>query len=123
MKHVAGDMFENIPRAETLILKSVLHKWDDEDCYKILKNCYEALPGEGLLIVVDIIFSVGDNADDKQKGKAEEDVLMMVMLPGGKERTLAEFEALAKDAGFDSIKLVCSIGNYSIMEFYEVKSN
>lgn len=73
--------------------------------------------------MVDIIFSVGDKADDKQKGKAEEDVLMMVMLPGGKERTLTEFEALAKDAGFDSIKLVCSIGNYSVMEFYKVKSN
>ncbi|KAL5699149.1 hypothetical protein ACHQM5_030090 [Ranunculus cassubicifolius] len=115
VKQVAGEMFVSVPKADTVFMKSVLPNWDDEDCVKALKNSYEALPEKGMAIVVEIVYS------DGQEGMAEEDVLMMVMLSGGKERTLAEFEDLAKRAGFCSVKLVCSIGNYSVMEFYKVE--
>ncbi|KAF2303276.1 hypothetical protein GH714_016247 [Hevea brasiliensis] len=35
LKFVAGDMFQSIPSAEAVLIKSVLHNWSDEDCIKI----------------------------------------------------------------------------------------
>ncbi|KAJ1703329.1 hypothetical protein LUZ63_003108 [Rhynchospora breviuscula] len=39
---VAGDMFEKIPPADAIFLKSVLHDWNKEDCVRILKRCKPA---------------------------------------------------------------------------------
>jgi caffeic acid 3-O-methyltransferase len=35
------------------LLQYILHDWDDENCVKILKNCYKALPADGKVITVD----------------------------------------------------------------------
>ncbi|KAA3462336.1 caffeic acid 3-O-methyltransferase-like [Gossypium australe] len=39
IEHVAGDMFENVPRGDAIFLKLVLHDWSDEKCLRLLKNC------------------------------------------------------------------------------------
>jgi len=31
----------------------VLHDWSDEWCLKVLKNCYDAIPSDGKVIVVE----------------------------------------------------------------------
>lgn len=46
------------------------------------------------------------------------DVDMMAQYPGGKERTKKEFEALAHEAGFSNVDLVCCVYNFWVMEFY-----
>ncbi|KAF3772631.1 Tricetin 3-4-5-O-trimethyltransferase, partial [Nymphaea thermarum] len=52
---IAGDMFESIPQADVILLKEVLHHWDDEKCVKILKRCRESIPKPGgKVIIVDI---------------------------------------------------------------------
>ncbi|KAK9936820.1 hypothetical protein M0R45_013643 [Rubus argutus] len=33
VKHVSGDMFESIPNTQSILLKEVLHNWDDEHCF------------------------------------------------------------------------------------------
>lgn len=33
----------------------MLHDWNDEDCLKLLKICYKALPDLGMVIVVEYI--------------------------------------------------------------------
>ncbi|KAK3184196.1 hypothetical protein Dsin_031482 [Dipteronia sinensis] len=38
VSHIAGDMFHQIPNVDAVLLKWVLHDWDDEACVKILKN-------------------------------------------------------------------------------------
>uniref|UniRef100_A0A0R0IRY8 O-methyltransferase domain-containing protein n=1 Tax=Glycine max TaxID=3847 RepID=A0A0R0IRY8_SOYBN len=38
---VGGDMFKSIPKADSILLKWILHNWFDKDCIKILKNCKE----------------------------------------------------------------------------------
>ncbi|GLJ29166.1 hypothetical protein SUGI_0575060 [Cryptomeria japonica] len=43
IEHVEGNMFESIPHGDGIILKNVLHDWDDESCVKIVDNCYKAL--------------------------------------------------------------------------------
>ncbi|KAG8480675.1 hypothetical protein CXB51_025224 [Gossypium anomalum] len=46
-----GDMFSTVPRADTIMMKEVLHNCDDEHCLKLLKNCYEAMEEKGKVIV------------------------------------------------------------------------
>jgi hypothetical protein len=51
---VAGDFFEWVPRgADTYVLKSVIHDWDDERAAKVLASCRRAIAPEGRLLVVE----------------------------------------------------------------------
>ncbi|TVU25739.1 hypothetical protein EJB05_28246, partial [Eragrostis curvula] len=44
VNYVAGDMFKFIPPAQAVMLKLVLHFWNNEDCVKILSQCKKAIP-------------------------------------------------------------------------------
>jgi hypothetical protein len=45
---LAGDFFESIPAiADAIILKSVIHDWDDRRSDLSLRNCRRALPADG----------------------------------------------------------------------------
>ncbi|XP_026397670.1 (S)-scoulerine 9-O-methyltransferase-like isoform X2 [Papaver somniferum] len=43
VEHVEGDMFEEVPKAQNMLLKWILHDYDDERCVKLLKNCWNSL--------------------------------------------------------------------------------
>ncbi|KAJ1412244.1 Winged helix-like DNA-binding domain superfamily [Sesbania bispinosa] len=43
LKYVGGDMFKAIPSANAILLKWILHDWNDEECINILKKCKEAI--------------------------------------------------------------------------------
>ncbi|KAL4651207.1 hypothetical protein ACB092_01G142300 [Castanea dentata] len=43
IEHIAKDMFVSIPNGDAIFMKWVLHHWDEKQCLKVLKNCYEAL--------------------------------------------------------------------------------
>ncbi|KAK9101243.1 hypothetical protein Scep_024673 [Stephania cephalantha] len=118
VKHVAGDMFEGIPNAQTIMLKWVLHDWGDEYCEKILKNCWKALPGEGgKVIVVEYVLpeELGNNAETFNA--LIPDLLMMTLSPGGKERTLAQYEDLAMATGFSKTKAFPISQGLHVLEF------
>lgn len=83
----------------------ILHSWDDEHCLKILKNCYKSLPEYGKVIVVDIVVPETPDTSVAVKSDFQFDLFLMNMNPGGKERTKGEFESLAKEAGFSSIRV------------------
>ncbi|KOM29122.1 hypothetical protein LR48_Vigan635s004700 [Vigna angularis] len=53
--HVCGDMFENVPKGDAIFLKWILHDWSDEECVKLLKNCYDAILDDGKVIVVEAV--------------------------------------------------------------------
>ncbi|XVF42583.1 hypothetical protein PTKIN_Ptkin01aG0375600 [Pterospermum kingtungense] len=53
VEHVGGDMFTKVPHGEVIFMKWVLHDWGDEQCLKILKNCYEAISESGKVILLD----------------------------------------------------------------------
>ena len=51
---VAGDFFDAVPQgADTYILKSVLHDWDDDEPIAILKNCRRAMRPDSALLVIE----------------------------------------------------------------------
>ncbi|XP_019091399.1 PREDICTED: indole glucosinolate O-methyltransferase 4-like [Camelina sativa] len=47
VEHVSGDMFIEVPKGDAIFTKWILHDWNDEDCVKILRNCWKSLPEKG----------------------------------------------------------------------------
>ncbi|KAJ4819417.1 O-methyltransferase family protein [Rhynchospora pubera] len=115
VEHVGGNMFDYIPHGDAILLKWVLHNWSDEHCVKILKNCYNALPNEGKVIIVDIILPVNPEPTTRSKGAFILDVMMMINF-GGKERTKIEFEKLGKEVGFTRVEAQYIYGDVWVIE-------
>ncbi|PRQ36323.1 putative (Iso)eugenol O-methyltransferase [Rosa chinensis] len=117
VEHVGGDMFSKVPCGDAIFLKNVLHDWMDEQCIKLLKNCYTAIPDKGKVIVVETLASIEPNTSLAEKISSELDVIMMTVAPGGKERTQHQFMDLATAAGFSGIKYECLASYLHVMEF------
>ncbi|CAM8891700.1 unnamed protein product [Rhodiola kirilowii] len=117
VEHIGGDMFTEVPKGDAIFMKWMLHGWSDEHCLKLLKKCYEALPHSGMAIIVESILP--DVPDDHLTTNiaCEHDLLMLAQTPGGKERRLNEYDALAKGAGFSGCQVVNNAYNSWIMEF------
>jgi SAM-dependent methyltransferase len=92
---LAGDFFASVPEADLYLLKHVLHDWNDGQSVRILENCRRAMRPSGRVIVIELLLG-----EIGEPGPAPfMDLNMMVMLPG-RERTLSEYRALLKQAGF-----------------------
>ncbi|XP_004306609.1 PREDICTED: caffeic acid 3-O-methyltransferase-like [Fragaria vesca subsp. vesca] len=119
VEHVGGDMFASVPSGDAIFMKWILHDWSDEHCLKLLKNCYNAIPDNGKVIVVEALLPVVPETSTAVKSTSQIDVLMMTQNPGGKERTEQEFIALATGAGFRGIRYECFVCNFWVMEFFK----
>ncbi|KAF7846675.1 hypothetical protein BT93_L3923 [Corymbia citriodora subsp. variegata] len=119
IEYIAGDMFVSIPRGDAIFIKWVLHMFDDEHCIKILKNCCDALPENGNVMVVGLVIPEAPEANLAARSLFQLYVFMRNMNPMGKERTEKESEALAKEAGFRSIEVAYSAHNLSLVELYK----
>jgi SAM-dependent methyltransferase len=85
--------FDPLPAgADLYLLKNVLSDWPDREATQLLRRCADAARPGGRVILVS-----GVTPDDEQNGPAPE-VLMMVLV-GGKARTMTEFRELARAAG------------------------
>ncbi|XAR52134.1 Caffeate O-methyltransferase [Bertholletia excelsa] len=121
VEHVEGDMFVSVPKGDAIFMKWICHGWSDEHCSKLLKNCYDALPENGKVIVAEFILPESPDTSARTKIIVHADVVMLALNPGGKERTLKEFEALASGAGFEGVRVMCSAFNIHILEFLKKK--
>ncbi|RWR80853.1 caffeic acid 3-O-methyltransferase 1 [Cinnamomum micranthum f. kanehirae] len=117
VEHVGGDMFVSVPSGDAIFMKSILHNWSDEHSATLLKNCYKALPANGKVIIVESILPVLPENNVASHCVFQLDHLMLANHPGGKERTEKEFEALAKGAGFNGIKVFFCAYISWVMEF------
>lgn len=98
---VGGNFFESIPPgiADAIVMKSIIHDWNDERCIRILQNCRHALKPGARLMVIDRIMP------QKLEPKAEHlavvlSDLNMLRGPGGSERTEREHRELLAKGGF-----------------------
>lgn len=97
----------------------ILHDWSDDQCVKILKNCYDALPEFGKVIVVDSLIPEPLETDIFSRFVYLLDIQMYTVFPGAKERTAEELKALATKAGFTAVKLVCRAYSWWLVELYK----
>lgn len=118
-RFVAGSFFEEVPRgADTILMKSILHNWRDDRCEIILRNCRDALPTSGTLIVIERIMPELATTEPHDRSCAMSD-LNMLRGPGGCERTEAEYRRLGVLAGFAFVG-IRGIGSFSLVEFRKV---
>ena len=96
---VAGDVFAAVPEgADAYLLKSILHDWDDARAAAILANCARAMRPGSVLLVVERLLPERIACRPDHADAAMMDLHMLVM-PGGRERTAAEYAALLAAAG------------------------
>ncbi|KAH6815716.1 hypothetical protein C2S51_020536 [Perilla frutescens var. frutescens] len=106
IQHVAGDMFDTIPKADAAFLMRVLHDWSDEECVQILKKCRESIPLDtGKVIIAEaVIRDEGESEEETDKYIKDLhltlDMVMLVHTERGKERSVEEWEYVVREAGF-----------------------
>ena len=52
-----GSFFERVPGADAMVMKSVLHNWDDEKCQVILRHCREVMHAGSRLLIIDMVIA------------------------------------------------------------------
>jgi hypothetical protein len=115
VEFVAGDFFKSVPAiADAIILKSVIHDWNDARSITILRNCRAALPGNGKLLLVERLMPEAPAATDEDKAHAMSD-LNMLCGPGGCERTEGQYRELLAQSGFD-LAAVYPAGRFNVIE-------
>ncbi|XP_073127618.1 caffeic acid 3-O-methyltransferase 2-like [Henckelia pumila] len=115
VENIAGDMFVSVPKADAIFMKWILHDWSDEHCLKILKRCYEALPNNGKVIVLENI--IPETPSEGLICSFQLDLALLTFNLGGKERTEKEFHVLAKQAGFKESHTICCVLPFWVLEF------
>ncbi len=108
---VGGDFFGGLPAGgDAYVLSWILHDWDDASAVRILNNCRAVLTEDGRLLVIEMIVpAAGDtrtpsSADiDRLVREADLDMLVVV---GGRERTLAEYNELFAEADLHLSRIV-----------------
>ncbi len=107
-----GSFFESVPGgANAYLLRHIIHDWDDERSLTILKNIREVIPDDGRLLIVEAVIPPGN---DPFPAKFLD--LTMLVIPGGKERTREEYEALFAEAGFSLSQIVPTSTEMSVIE-------
>jgi O-methyltransferase/methyltransferase family protein len=104
---VGGSFFEAVPPGgDAYVLKSVLHDWEDADAVRILRACHAA--GAPVVLVVE--------RDLAANPRAALSDLNMLVSPGGRERTLAEYAALLEAGGFRLVGSAVTAPGFAVIE-------
>ncbi|XP_044963204.1 probable inactive methyltransferase Os04g0175900 [Hordeum vulgare subsp. vulgare] len=118
VEHIAGNMFDYVPSGDAVLLKTVLHILDDNDCIRLLKNCHGALSDKGRLIAVEFVLPGTPEVTRAAQNLFILDVMMLNNSEGGKERTEEEFLKLARQSGFSgTFQSTYIFGNFWALEF------
>ena len=112
---IGGSFFESVPAgADAIVLKSVIHNWNDERCVRLLQNCSSALKPGGRVTVIDRVVPEMVEPDADYLAPVLSD-LNMLRGPGGRERTEREHRELLSKSGFRLMRIVPA-GRYSLIE-------
>jgi hypothetical protein len=106
-----GDFFQSVPAADVYLLKSILHDWPDDRCVEILRVCAKSLNPGGVILVIEAVLG----RSGQEAHAAFSDINMLVM-PGGRERTEAQYAELFASAGLQLSRVVDTPSRMSIVE-------
>lgn len=114
-----GDFFDSVPAgADAIMLKQVIHDWDDPQAVAVLTRCREAMPQQGSLLILDRLMP-----ERAERGMAAESFLLdleMLIGPGGRERTESEFSAILSQAGLTLASVHPTASPVSIIEAHRI---
>jgi len=109
---VPQSFFDPLPGGGDLyLLKNLLGDWPDPEATAILRRCAEAARPNGRVVVLGGV----------TPAEAASPELLMLVLVGGKNRTLAEFRDLAREAGLEVSRVGRQPSGRVVVECLEMK--
>jgi hypothetical protein len=109
---VGGSFFQDVPAGtDTYVMRHIIHDWDDEKSRTILRCIRRRIPAQGRLLIVEAVIPPGNEPFD-----AKFLDLTMLAIPGGKERTCEEYDALLSSTGFRLARIVPTTTEISVIE-------
>jgi hypothetical protein len=96
LSFTAQSFFDRVePGGDLYTLKLILHDWRDDDCVRLLKHVRAAIRPGGTLLVLESLVP-----PPNEPGIAPFLDLNMMVMVGGRERTLDEYARLVEAGGF-----------------------
>jgi len=112
VQFVVGGVFESVPAgADAYLLRHVIHDWNDKQSRTILRNCRDAMPNDGRLLLAEFVLPDGP---EPFRGKWFD--LAMMTVTGGQERTGSEYCTLLNDCGFTVQRVVPTATELSLID-------
>jgi hypothetical protein len=108
----AGNFFDGVPAGgDAYLLSHIIHDWSEEQCLTILGHCRRAMGPSSRLLIIEMVLPPGNTP---HPGKLLD--LMMLVGPGGRERTEQEYAALLGKAGLRLTRVVPTASAVSVVE-------
>jgi len=112
IKLEAGSFFESVPSGgDVYMMSHIIHDWSEDLCLTILGNCRRAMHPESRLLLIEMVLPEGNTP---HPGKMLD--MMMLVGPGGRERTAEEYAALLAKAGLSLTRIVPTDTAVSVVE-------
>src|SRR5262249_2821648 len=109
---VGGDMFAAVPSGgDGDVVARVLFNWDDERAPAILRNCRRAMEPHARALGIDVV-----DPDADQPGFAAFGDLNLLLLFGGRQRTVSELHTLFQAAGFAIAQILPTQSHFKLVE-------
>lgn len=109
---IAGSFFDPLPSGgDVYLLSFILHDWSDREALAILRRCAQAAGTSGRVLIRENLVGT-DNDQPLVRGQ---DLLMLVLF-GGRERTLEAFAELANTSGMTLQSTRCLSTNLFLLE-------
>jgi acetylserotonin N-methyltransferase len=101
IEFVAGDFFvDALPAGDLYAAGRILHDWSEDQIRGLLGRIYDSLPAGGGLLIAERLL------DEDRRGPVSTHMqsLNMLVCTEGRERTLGEYTALLRGAGFTEVR-------------------
>jgi len=113
---IGGSFFESAPAGgDAYILRHIIHDWTDDQSVQILRCVRQAMSSQARLLVVEHVIQPGN---EPAPGKYFD--LAMMVLPGGMERTEAEYRRLFDAAGLRLARIIPTSADVCVIEVLPV---
>ncbi|MEV0393310.1 methyltransferase [Polymorphospora rubra] len=108
---VPGDFFAPLPTGgDVYVVARAITDWNDRDATAILRRCAEATGDGGRVLIVEVL------PTEPHVPHLSPFDLQMLAVVGGRERTLADFEALVAAAGLAVTRVLHGRGGLALIE-------
>jgi hypothetical protein len=108
----AGSFLDGVPSgADAYVLKFVLHDWEDARAATILRHCRAAMAAGGRVFAIEVVVP-----DGAAPSIAKTHDVNMLVLTGGRERTLAGYRDLFAGADLDLVHTTRTARGVTVLE-------
>ncbi|MCP4687707.1 MAG: methyltransferase, partial [Desulfobacterales bacterium] len=102
---------EEPPPCDAYFLVNVLHDWEDEPCRRILQNLSTVMKSGSKLFIVEFLLEPGPEFSVAKLLDIE-----MLVMGGGRERTIEEYKALLTSSGIALTNTIPTRGGPALLE-------